>query len=127
MELAGPAGVGKSTLARTLMGRLDGTHGTIWGLPVLPLLVNGLQLIPTFGRLWLHSGSPLWDETRHMVRLRTLRSALERRTGSTHGADDLRRGSRVRPDLAAGLRERRAAPARCRQSGGGRRCGNGPH
>jgi len=78
MELAGPAGVGKSTLARALMGRLDGTPGTIWGLPVLPLLGNGLRLIPTFGGLWLHSGSPLWSETRHMVRLRTLRRTLGR-------------------------------------------------
>lgn len=83
VELAGPAGVGKSTLARTLMGRLDGTHGTIWGLPVLPLLGNGLRLMPTFGELWLQSGSPLWDETRHIVRLRTLRRALEcRQAGS---------------------------------------------
>jgi energy-coupling factor transporter ATP-binding protein EcfA2 len=82
MELAGPAGVGKSTLARTLMGRLDGTSGTIWGLPVLPLLGNGLRLMPTFSELWLQSGSPLWDETRHIVRLRTLRRALERSQGS---------------------------------------------
>ncbi|HEX7338115.1 MAG TPA: ATP-binding cassette domain-containing protein [Gemmatimonadales bacterium] len=78
MELVGPAGAGKSTLARALMGRLDATPGTIWGLPVLPLLANGLQLIPTFSGLWLHAASPLWGETRHMVRLRTLRRALQR-------------------------------------------------
>ena len=76
MELVGPAGVGKSTLARMLTGRLDATPGTIWGLPVLPLLGNGLQLLPTFSGLWLRSASPLWGETRHMVRLRTLRRAL---------------------------------------------------
>ena len=78
MELVGPAGVGKSTLARAMMGRPDATPGTIWGLPVLPLLGNGLRLIPTFSGLWLHSGSPLWSETRHMVRLQTLRRALGR-------------------------------------------------
>jgi hypothetical protein len=78
MELVGPAGAGKSTLARTLTGQLDATPGTIWGLPVLPLLANGVQLIPTFSGLWLSSASPLWSETRHMVRLRTLRRALLR-------------------------------------------------
>jgi broad-specificity NMP kinase len=80
IELAGPAGAGKSTLARTLMGRLDGTPGMIWGLPVLPLLGNGLRMIPTFGGLWLHTRSPLWSETRHMVRLRALSQALGRPT-----------------------------------------------
>lgn len=79
LELAGPAGVGKSTLARTLMRRLDGTYGTIWGLPVLPLLGNGLRLVPAFSQLWLKATSPLWDETRYLVRLRTLRRALDRR------------------------------------------------
>ena len=82
LELAGPAGVGKSTLARTLTRRLDGVPGAIWGLPVLPLLGHGLQLIPAFAELWLRSGSPLWDETRHIVRLRTLRRALDRPSDS---------------------------------------------
>jgi AAA domain-containing protein len=76
VELAGPAGVGKSTLSATLVGRLNGTPETIWGLPVLPLLGNGLRLMPSFGGLWLHSKCLLWDETRHMVRLQTLHRAL---------------------------------------------------
>lgn len=83
MELVGPAGAGKSTLARGLIRRLDGTYGSIWGQPVLPLLGNGLRLMPTVSRLWLRSASPLWDETRHMVRLRTLSGALERRQGGS--------------------------------------------
>jgi hypothetical protein len=78
VELAGPAGAGKSTLSMALTQRLNGSPGTIWGLPVLPLLMNGAQLVPTFTNLWLHSRCPLWDETRHMVRLRTLRRALRR-------------------------------------------------
>lgn len=78
IELAGPAGAGKSTLSAALVQRLHGAPGTIWGLPVLPLLVNGAQLVPAFTSLWLHSRSPLWDETRHMVRLRTLQRALRR-------------------------------------------------
>jgi predicted ATPase len=78
VELAGPAGAGKSTLSKALVHRLDATTREIWGLPVLPLLANGIQLIPTFSRLWLHSGCLLWEETRHLVRLRTLGRALRR-------------------------------------------------
>jgi hypothetical protein len=81
IELAGPAGAGKSTLSMSLVRRLHGAPGEIWGLPVLSLLLNGAQLVPTFTRLWLHSKSPLWEEARHMVRLRTLHRAL-RRPGS---------------------------------------------
>jgi hypothetical protein len=43
---------------------------------VLPLLGNGLRLIPAFGPMWLQSKSLLWRETRHMVRLRTLQRRL---------------------------------------------------
>jgi AAA domain len=83
LELVGPAGAGKSTLSVSLVGQLHGAPGEIWGLPVLPLLLNGAQLIPTFTGLWLHSRSLLWDETRHMVRLRTLQRALH-----LSGSDD---------------------------------------
>lgn len=78
IELAGPAGAGKSSLSAVLVRHLHGAPGSIWGLPVLPLLANGAQLTPTFTSLWLHSRSPLWHETRHMVRLRTLRRGLGR-------------------------------------------------
>jgi GTPase SAR1 family protein len=78
LELVGPAGAGKSTLAVSLVRQLQGAPREIWGLPALPLLLNGTQLIPTFTGLWLHSRSPLWHETRHMVRLRTLQRALRR-------------------------------------------------
>lgn len=76
VELVGPAGAGKSTLSTSLIRQLHGAPGTIWGLPVLPLLLNGAQLVPTFTSLWIQSRSPLWQETRHMVRLRTLQRAL---------------------------------------------------
>lgn len=84
IELAGLAGAGKSTLSGTLLRRLNGAAGTIWGLPVLSLLANGVQLIPTFSGLWLHSQSLLWSETRHMVRLQTLYRALRRRQGQSN-------------------------------------------
>jgi GTPase SAR1 family protein len=76
VELVGPAGAGKSTLRESLVRQLQGLPREIWGLPVLPLLLNGAQLFPTFTGLWLRSRSPLWHETRHMVRLRTLQREL---------------------------------------------------
>jgi predicted ATPase len=78
VELAGPAGVGKSTLLSALSRRRTAAQGTIWGLPVLQLLGNGVQLLPTLFGFWRQSRSLLWDESRHMVRLRTLRRAVER-------------------------------------------------
>lgn len=78
MELVGPAGAGKSTLSGSLVRQLRGAPGEIWGLPVFPRLLSATRLIPTFTGLWLHSRSPLWHETMHMVRLRTLHRALRR-------------------------------------------------
>ena len=77
VEVAGPAGAGKTSLTRSLLPRLNGASGSIWGRPVFDLLGNGVQLMPTFGPLWLHSRSLLWRETRHIVRLQTLYRALQ--------------------------------------------------
>lgn len=76
VELAGPAGVGKSTLSRALLGRGGTAKGTIWGLPVLSLLGNGVRLLPSLLGNCGRSRSLLWDESRHMVRLATLQRAL---------------------------------------------------
>jgi hypothetical protein len=78
VELAGPAGVGKSSLTRELAQRFTAVPRTIWGQPALSLLGNGVQLGPTLLRVWGSSGLPLWKETRHMVRLRTLHQSLTR-------------------------------------------------
>lgn len=78
VELVGPAGVGKSSVAQALRRRGMAGYGTIWGQPVLPLLANGIRLIPSLAALWLDSQSLLWDESRHMVRLRTLHRELQR-------------------------------------------------
>lgn len=76
VELVGPAGVGKSTLSAALLRHWDAAPGTIWGRPVLPLLWNGVRMLPTFGVLCWDARSPLWDESRHLVRLRTLHQSL---------------------------------------------------
>jgi hypothetical protein len=78
VELAGPAGAGKSATRRALTARLRGRPGMIWGRGAPSLMLNGVQLIPAFIPLWREARSPLWDETRHMVRLRTLRQELQR-------------------------------------------------
>jgi broad-specificity NMP kinase len=76
VELAGPAGVGKSTLNRALSGPLAAVSGTLWGQPKSSLLKNGIQSIPGFIPLWRSARAPLWYETTNMVRLRTLLHSL---------------------------------------------------
>ena len=77
VELAGPAGSGKSATRRALIARSPSATGMIWGLPVRSLLLNGIQQIPSFVPLWREARSLLWAETRHMVRLRTLQQSLQ--------------------------------------------------
>jgi hypothetical protein len=86
IELTGPAGVGKSTLANSLLQRLEAAPGTIWGQPPLSLVGSGLGLLPTIVGFCLHARTPLWDEARHIVRLRALHRALG---GSAPPADVL--------------------------------------
>jgi hypothetical protein len=76
VELAGPAGVGKSTLSRALVGRGGIVTGTIWGLPVPVLLGQGARLLPSLLDNCRQARSLLWDESRHMVRLAALHRQL---------------------------------------------------
>jgi predicted ATPase len=76
VELAGPAGVGKTTLSRALIGRGGITQGAIWGQPALSLLGNGIRLLPSLVDRCRQSRSLLWDESRHIVRLATLHREL---------------------------------------------------
>jgi hypothetical protein len=78
--------VGKSTLSAALLRHWDAAPGEIWGRPVLPLLSNGIGMLPTLGGLCWHARSPLWDETRHLVRLRTLHQSLQQETQAGSGA-----------------------------------------
>jgi hypothetical protein len=76
LELAGPAGVGKSSVQRDLVSRWSAAPRTIWGQPVPLLLATGVRFLPGFMPLWSSARAPLWDETRHLVRLLTLGAAL---------------------------------------------------
>ena len=83
IELTGPAGAGKGTLSTS----------------------------PTFTGLWLHSRSPLWVETRHMVRLQTLHRALRRPAPYSDGALIFDEGPVFAMAWLRNLRPRGAAPA----------------
>jgi hypothetical protein len=85
LELAGPAGVGKSTVSRALLRRSSGVPAAIWGQPRLSLLATGVHLGPTLARCWRESGSLLWNESRYLVRL----SALHRSLTQQHPAKQL--------------------------------------
>jgi hypothetical protein len=80
VELVGPAGAGKSTLARAFPGGERGRWNrlSIWGLP-FPLLMNSaVTLVPTVLRA-LFGGKPLRPaEIAQMVRLGALQLAVER-------------------------------------------------
>ncbi len=80
VELVGPAGAGKSTLAAQLPARVPGLRNgpSVWGLPRLDLLRAALELLPVTARAAL-SGHPfLPAELAQMIRLTGLRGALER-------------------------------------------------
>jgi hypothetical protein len=80
VELVGPAGAGKSTLAQVLPSRNPRIRSglTLWGLPRGLLLISGVALFPTLVRAAL-SGHPLrWAELTQMVRLGALRLAVRR-------------------------------------------------
>lgn len=76
VELVGPAGAGKSTLAKALNARGQTPRASIWGLPALHHLVNGLLLLPTCLTLCRNSRSFLFEECKYIVRLKTLHQVL---------------------------------------------------
>lgn len=81
IELIGPAGAGKSTLARHLGVRL-GARGeplTLWGLPLARLATHSARLVPTFLGFARDGQLPVWAEQTQLVRLETLCELVERR------------------------------------------------
>jgi thymidylate kinase len=85
VELVGPAGVGKSTLAREIeRTESDVDAGlSLWGLPKFQLLRSAIALAPTILRATIRQGRLSFDEISHMVRLEALRHVI--RSRRSHG------------------------------------------
>jgi hypothetical protein len=81
IELVGPAGAGKSTLARQLGDRLGapGAPLGLWGLPRPRLVEHAARLLPTFCGFVRDGQRPRWAEQTQLVRLETLSELVERR------------------------------------------------
>ena len=83
VELVGPAGVGKTTLAQKLH-RVDArVHVglSVWGLPRARLIRGALGLVPTIVMAVLRRRRLRWVEITHMIRLEALRRVLRRVKG----------------------------------------------
>jgi hypothetical protein len=80
IELVGPAGAGKSTLAEELCRRNATLQGpmSLWGLPRKALIASALRLVP----YWLHAASrgcaPPVEAFTYMIRLDALREIVDR-------------------------------------------------
>ena len=75
VELVGPAGVGKTTLAQKIR-RVDArVHVglSVWGLPRARLIRGALGLVPTIVMAVLRRRRLRWVEITHMIRLEALR------------------------------------------------------
>jgi AAA domain len=79
-ELVGPAGAGKSALSQRLVGRVGALRASVWKLPRGWWLLNAVRSLPALAALCLVTWSLPWEDMRQIVRLRTLRQLLDRRT-----------------------------------------------
>ena len=78
VEVAGPAGAGKSTVSRFLTERSEVVSASIWGLPRPLYAASALRMLPAIGALvgaarWLP-----WEETEQLIRLDALDVFLDR-------------------------------------------------
>jgi hypothetical protein len=79
VELVGPAGVGKTTLAQNVQRADTSVHVglSLWGLPRWRLVKSAIALLPTIIASVARKKRRLrWDEIGHMVRLDALRPML---------------------------------------------------
>lgn len=79
VELVGPAGAGKSTLAHHARAADPTIRGlSLWGLPRGRLLASALALIPTVVTATVRNRRLRWAEITYMIRLDALRRELRR-------------------------------------------------
>jgi thymidylate kinase len=84
VELVGPAGAGKSTLADVLACREDTRRVSIWGLPLRFWVRSAASLVPTFLPLCLGSRALPWSEMKQMIRLGALHRLLSQAAARRH-------------------------------------------
>lgn len=78
VELVGPAGVGKTTLAQNIQRANAKVHVglSLWQVPRGRLVQGALALVPTIVVSALRKRRLRWREIRHMIRLDALRHAV---------------------------------------------------
>lgn len=86
MELVGPAGAGKTTLAQNVQ-RASKVHVglSLWEVPGSRLVQGALALVPTIIVSALRKRRLRWREIRRMIRLDALRHALRRKARRQKG------------------------------------------
>ena len=80
VELVGPAGVGKTTLAQNVQRADASVHVglSLWGLPRTRLMRGAIALVPTIVLAAVRNRRLRWREIAHMIRLDALRRVLRR-------------------------------------------------
>jgi hypothetical protein len=80
VELVGPAGVGKTTLAQNVQRADSSVHVglSLWGLPRSRLMRGAIALVPTIVVAAVRNRRLRWREISHMIRLDALRRVLRR-------------------------------------------------
>jgi hypothetical protein len=80
VELVGPAGAGKTTLAQNVQRADSSVHVglSLWGLPRTRLVRGAIALVPTIVVAAVRKRRLRWREIAHMIRLDALRRVLRR-------------------------------------------------
>lgn len=83
IELVGPAGAGKSTLAERLCELDEDVVGPIsmWGLPRLALILAALRLGPAWLAVAVRGQGPKLKALSHMIRVEALRRVVRQAAG----------------------------------------------
>jgi adenylate kinase family enzyme len=85
VELVGPAGAGKSTVAHLLRQPDGGMHAApgLWSLPRGPLGLTAVRLLPRVLGFYRAFPGRVWEEMKQVIRLDTLYRVVGARNGAT--------------------------------------------